>query len=441
MSVSALDVEAVGDSNERVTDRTLIISSDGHAMAHMRDYRPYLASRWHTEFDEFCELYEKGEGARPTDASTLLLRTDPEIVEQWTREVLDPGWLEGVSNAKARIQQQDRDGVAAEVLFPDFGLPFQFGSVFRSALRGHAARSPEQVDAGNRAHNRWLADFCAEAPQRFAAMACVSFDDVDAAVKEIHWAHEAGFKGVMLPLFEDSVPIFDRRFDPIWNTVEELGMPLNSHIGLSSITARVTTIPAPPHPGSGNVLTTMQTAFFCHQLLAHLIWGGVLDRHPDMKVVFTETGSGWVVDELQAMDYKYEGSYLRRDTREVVRFKPSEYFARQCFLGSSLFSQAEIEARYEIGIDKMALGMDYPHHEGAWAAGPGTLAYLRATLGAAHVPMSDARMMLSENAAALWDLNIDALGGIAERIGPSLQEILTPPPTDEYPRGDAHRPL
>ena len=66
--------------------------------------------------------------------------------------------------------------------------------------------------------------------------------------------------------------------------------------------------------------------------------------------------------------------------------KPSEYFDRQCALGSSIFSLAEMEARHEIGIDKMMLGFDYPHHEGAWAAGPGLVPYIQATLGVAKVP-------------------------------------------------------
>lgn len=429
---------ALTRSDEQVTDRTLIISSDGHAMPQMADYRPYLPSRWHEEFDAFCELY-KGVGSRPTDAASLLMRLDPDVVERWSREVLESDRLMGISDPKARIRQQDIGGLAAEVLFPDFGLPFQLGNALLSTLRNYK-RSPEQTDVGNRAHNRWLVDFCAEAPHRFAAMACVSFEDVDAAVEEIRWAHEAGLKGVMLPMFSDKMPLFDPRFEPIWNTVEELGMPVNSHGGLSSITTTITTYPAAPHPGSAAALVIPHLFFNCHQLLNHLIWGGVLERHPEMKVVLTEQGSGWVVGQLESMDYTYEGSYLRRDFREVVRHKPSEYFARQCSLGSSIFSRAEIEFRHEIGLDKMALGMDYPHHEGTWAAGPGTVAYLQATIGAARVPPSEARTLLSENAAAIWGFDLDALEVIAQRIGPSLEEILKAPTNDEYPRGDVNKP-
>ena len=91
-----------------------------------------------------------------------------------------------------------------------------------------------------------------------------------------------------------------------------------------------------------------------------MIWGGVLERHPRLKLVLTEVGSGWVVGALESMDHTWRRSYLRRDVREVVPDAPSDYFRRQCFLGSSLLSQAETQARHIIGVDKMMVGVDYP---------------------------------------------------------------------------------
>jgi len=141
------------------------------------------------------------------------------------------------------------------------------------------------------------------------------------------------------------------------------------------------------------------------------------------------------------MDYSYDGSYLRRDVRNVIKSRPSEYFARQCYLGSSIFSRAEIAERHKIGLNKMMLGMDYPHHEGTWAAGPGTLSYLQATLGACAVPPDEARMLLADNAIGVWHLDREVLGPIADRIGPAMSDILTPPEEPLYPRGDINKPL
>jgi hypothetical protein len=118
--------------------------------------------------------------------------------------------------------------------------------------------------------------------------------------------------------------------------------------------------------------------------------------------------------------------------------KPSEYFQRQCFLGSSIFSRAEVAARRDIGIEKMMLGMDFPHHEGTLLQT--TKEYLRATLGATHVPLEEARRLLALNAATVYGFDLDQLGSVATRIGPRPEDILTPPDRDLFPRGDVHKP-
>jgi predicted TIM-barrel fold metal-dependent hydrolase len=172
-----------------------------------------------------------------------------------------------------------------------------------------------------------------------------------------------------------------------------------------------------------------------------MIWGGVLERHPGVHLALTEQGSGWVVSALRGMDYSWESSYLRRDVRQIVKERPSFYYDRQVHMGSSLFSLAEADARHDIGIRKIMIGADYPHHEGTWGAGPGTTEYMQATLGAANVPPEDARLMLGENAIDTFRLNGPALRKTADVVGGDLQVLLTPPVKDWFPRGDVHKPL
>lgn len=220
-------------------------------------------------------------------------------------------------------------------------------------------------------------------------------------------------------------------------------MPAATHTAISAVTTYMPTgsLMKVPHPACAVPIMTAQAYFFTQQILNHMVWGGVLEKHPNLKLSLTEQGTGWIVSALAGMDYSWESSYLRRDVRDVVKRKPSEYFARQVFLGSSLFSRAEAEARHAIGVDKICIGMDYPHHEGMWGAGPGTTAYLRATLGAAGVPAEDAHRMLGENAAALWGFDRAALDDVASRIGPDISALLTRPTEDHFPRGDVHKPL
>lgn len=423
------------------TERALIVSSDGHATAPMPAYRPYLPAEHQAEFDEFCVAFAR-DGARTADASSLAVRLDADLVDEWVENVIEPGRLAGQGDPHERARQLDQEGIAGEVLFPDFGLPYELHPPLKAAMLGYS-RTPEQVELANKAHNRWLADFCAAVPGRFAGLAVVSFADVEDTVAEIRRAKEHGLAGIVAPALDDSTPFFHQRHEPIWDVLEELEMPMATHTAISSVTRYMATgaLKALPHPAVAAPIMTPQAFFFTQQILSHLIWGGVLERHPGLKLALTEQGSGWVVSALQSMDYSWEASYLRRDVREVAKRKPSEYFERQVFMGSSLFSRAEAKARREIGVHKICIGMDYPHHEGTWGTGPGTTQWLRATLGAAGTSPEDARLMLGENAVRLWHFDPGALRPIADRCGPELTEVLTPPTEDLFPRGDVNKPL
>jgi predicted TIM-barrel fold metal-dependent hydrolase len=440
--VSKSDVQELSEEGTRTSQRALIVSSDGHATALMPEYRPYLPSAYHEKFDAFCAVYAE-KGARSFDPASLKDRMDPEVVEDWIRMVVDTGRLRGNYEPQQRLKEQEREGIAAEVIFPDFGLPFELYSPFLAAAMGYS-RTREEITVANQAFNRWLADFCNTAPERFAGIARIDFNDVDEAVREIRWAREAGLRGVLLPMFDQDRPLYDPCFEPIWNVLEELDMPANSHAGMSSTNSFVPSVPPVPHPACALPIFSPQFFFLCREILTQMIWGGVLERHPQLKVVFTEQGSGWVIGHLQSMDYTYEGSFLRRDIRSVVSHKPSEYFQRQCWLGSSIFSRAEMEARQLIGVDRITLGMDYPHHEGTWGAGAegaGTTDYLQATLGAAGVPINEANAMLGTTAISLWGFDFNALRKVADVVGPKLGDILRAPVENKFPRGDVHKPL
>jgi hypothetical protein len=199
------------------------------------------------------------------------------------------------------------------------------------------------------------------------------------------------------------------------------------------------TLQAARHPACAMPIMTAQAYFFCQQILTHMIWGGDPERHPDLHMVLTEQGLGWVISALRGMDYTWEHSYLRRDVREVAKRTPSEYFRRQVHMGSSLFSRAEAEARHQIGVDKILIGADYPHHEGTWGAGPGTTEYLQATLGAPGVTIAEARSMLGGNAIDVFGFNADALGKQADIA--DLDVLLSRPAKEYFPRGDVNKPL
>jgi predicted TIM-barrel fold metal-dependent hydrolase len=256
-------------------ERALMVSSDGHATAKMRDYRPYLDPDVRSEFDAFCDTFDE-EGMTTVNPKSLANRIDPELVQLWIDTVLVEDRVAGQWDPARRLEELDREGIAGELIFPDFGLPFELHPPLVAAILGYS-RTPEQVEVANRAYNRWLADFCSTAPERLAGLAVLSFADVDATIAEIRWAKEAGLKGIVLPAMDENMPLFDKRLDPVWSVLEELDLPMCSHTAISSITKHISaaTLQSVPHPACATPIMTAQAYFNTQQILTHLIWGCV----------------------------------------------------------------------------------------------------------------------------------------------------------------------
>jgi predicted TIM-barrel fold metal-dependent hydrolase len=385
-------------------DRYIVISSDGHAGADLFAYRDYLERRYLDEFDSWAASY----------------------VNPWAdlqRADADRNWDSG-----RRLADLDADGVVAEVLFPNTIPPF-----FPAGNLVARPPSPSEHElrwAGLRAHNRWLVDFCDEAPGRRAGMVQVFLHDVDAAVAEIRWGSEHGlFGGVLLPgVPPDSglPPLIAPDYEPIWSVCEELGMPINNHSGQSG-----------PDFGSypaSTAIWMIELGWFSHRVFWHLVFGGVFARHPGLRLVLTEQSVGWVPAALRLLDHHYD-RFLTPGAAEAnfggalaaeMKMSPSECWRRNCYAGASFFRPAECALREEIGVDKIMWGQDYPHSEGTY---PYTREALRATF--AGVDPDDVAAMVGGNAAEVYGFDLDALAAIAARVGPTVAEVAEP--LDEYP--------
>ena len=425
--------------DERLTpmdERLMVVSSDGHVGAEIEHYREYLDPAHLEAFDDYARAFDELAGGRSTDYKPMSRKVNARDLEVWKRDFLDTGRLEGYSDPARRCRELDREGLAGEVLFPDFGIPF---GPFPPSAATWAGRAPEpssdQLRAGLRAYNRWLVDFCSVAPERFAGQAAVSFHDPGAAVDDLHWANEHGLAGIVYTRTPGDRALYDDDYEPIWAAAEALGMPVNFHVAISS---EIPQIPASTNPVAALAQLGSELMDIAHKILPALIWGGVMERHPGLTFVFTEQQSDWVIGQLARMNHSYDTRDADSELRRICRVRPSEYFERQCYLGSSIFSRGEVRARDKIGIDHMMLGIDYPHYEGTFRHQ--TLEYFRATLGAERVPEPEARKMLGETVVEVFGLDAAKLSRIAARIGPTYAEILAEPQTYKMP-GDVLRPL
>jgi len=152
--------------------------------------------------------------------------------------------------------------------------------------------------------------------------------------------------------------------------------------------------------------------------------GGVFERHPGLRFVITESGCTWIPDTLKMLDSFHAQmasgriGELKYSDEERLSLRPSEYFARNCFVGVSFPSPAEARAMRTVGLDRVMWGSDYPHHESTY---PYTTEGLRRAF--ADWDPAEIRQVTSENVAGVYGFDLDALAPIGSRVGPGVDEV------------------
>jgi predicted TIM-barrel fold metal-dependent hydrolase len=382
--------------------RPVVISCDGHATGRLDDYVPYIEPAYREQYEDFVREAKAREVAAAKareENRSLFSKEGSDAFEEATGDDRDGEW-----DSAVRTRVLEEEGVVAEVLFPNVGVPFgAFGETADHELRG----------VGNRAYDRWLLDFARETPGRRAALAMLTVHDLDETVAEITWARDQGMKGVIIPTVpgQGLPPYYDECYDPLWAVCQDLDMPVHIHAGGG----------APDYGDYGVVsmlLFATETTYYARRPLWFLIWGGVLERFPRMKVVFTEARAEWVPSTLTLLDGIYSAPFFSH-IRESVKHKPSEYWNRQCHVAASFMNADETAMRHEIGLHTLMWGADYPHVEGTWPRTRKSLA--RCFAG---VPIDEAQTILAGNPADLYDFDLEALQPVADRVCPTPEQLV-----------------
>jgi predicted TIM-barrel fold metal-dependent hydrolase len=391
-----------------VSARYTVISADGHAGNTVTGYRSYLEARWHDDFDAWAREF-----------------VNP--FQDLSAPNADRNW-----NSDRRLRETEADGIVAEVLFPNTVPPFFPSNGLTAGLPSRTEY--ERRWAGLRAHNRWMADFCQQVPGRRAGTVQILLNDVDDALAEIRWARDAlpTFGGVLVPgvppNHPDVAPLFHARYEPIWALCEDLDIPVDHHGG--------TGVPDFGLDARGRAMMLVELPWFAHRALWHLIFAGVFERHPRLRFVLTEQGTGWIPGGLRTLDWFYDRMTTEGAAEQMfggaacaaLSLRPSEYFARSCYVGASFMRPAEAEMRHDVGVERLMWGQDYPHSEG-------TYPYSREALRASFAAIDDdeRRRLLAGTAAEVYGFDLDALGAVAERVGPTAEELRVPLGMEQYP--------
>src|SRR5579875_2582122 len=399
--------------------RALIVSSDGHVGPPAERYRPYVEPRYRADFDQWLAAYVPLWLATRAKGRDLPQTWSEEYKRQWMEHQEEVPWgIEGKWDPHRRLEALNADGITADVLFPDDQSANSppFIGLARDFNRPWDKEYPAALKlAGARAYNRWLAEFCAAAPERLLGIALIgTLADLDAAIEEVKWAKENGITGgVLLPIFYYNTEPFwnDRRYDPLWAACEELEMPLHTHVG-----------PGSPYYGNeveAPILYAMESLYWPHRPLWFFILGGVLERFPRLKLIFTEQGATWVIEALAHMDHSMTNPMFSYAEQGVLQHTPSEYFRRQCWIGATNVTRPELEMRHAIGVEKLMWGSDYPHLESQW---PHTREKLHEVMKG--FPAQEVLAMVGGNAVEAYELDLQRLAPVVEQVGPAVTEIV-----------------
>lgn len=344
----------------------------------------------------------------------------------------------GHYDSAERLADYDYDGVSAGVIFhaSENFEPLPFGSLFP----GDAPRDRDLVATGLQMYNRWLADFVSTAPDRHIGLAYLPMWDIESAIRELIWAHEHGLKAVNFPALRagDILEYNDPAWDPFWAECQARGVPLVTHVGVAG-TVRYS------GPEAYAIKMIESGSFFSHRAVWWLIYAGVFERFPGLRLMITETPGSWFPGLARELDAAWAMFLGERSMNaaffEKVPRKPSEYMHENVFLGASFASPYEVQQAVDHGfVTQLSWGSDYPHVEGTYLHPDGgdmpsvTRLALRNTF--CEVEPDAIRRMVGENAISFFGLDRDALQQVANAIAaPTMEELKTPIDRDAVPAG------
>jgi predicted TIM-barrel fold metal-dependent hydrolase len=354
-----------------------------NASAALKDRMPHVADgpdgpRWTTKkgasLGLACSVGSAGAKFVPGQNRRVDLMAATGLYDDGRKGVRRPG------DPLLRVKDMERDGVHAEVIFGILGAASRLGD-------------HEAATEMFRIYNDWLVDFCRHEPERYVGLACLPYGDIDGAVQEVHRVAKMGLRGVELSCSWDMEPMWHPMWEPLWQAVNDVGLPLHFHTfpslpqavrdrqtGLTRRAAQFTSV-------AGFQMNLIN-------IVAAVIGAAVLERYPNLRISFGESGIGWIPYALDRMDFEWEDRF--RDLG--LKMKPSDYWRRQC-KATFQFDPIGTKLIDDIGVETLMWGSDYPHPDGVW---PDSSKYIAEQFG--HLPADVVRKITCENAGRFYGL-------------------------------------
>jgi uncharacterized protein len=305
-----------------------------------------------------------------------------------------------ITDPELRLLDQDRDSVQGEVLYGILGATGRMND-------------PEAIVEVMRIYNEWLADFCAAHPDRYAGLASIPNQPLEAAITEVERVAKRGVvRGLDIANSSELTPLWDPYWNPLWDVINATGLPLHFHTVSGYLPEHIRKkvfLGGDPSRAGADVtpaeLRVARSAFATNitqfqlnmaNILTSMIFGAVLERWPRIKIVLGESGIGWVPYVLNRMDAEWEDQF--KDL--PLTMPPSAYWRRQCW-ATYQTDPIGIKLLDDLGADKVMWGSDFPHPDGVW---PDSQEYIEKELG--HLPADVRRKIVCENAGRLYGFSV-----------------------------------
>ena len=374
-----------------------IVSSDSHTLEPPDLWTEWLESKHQATAPKLVEDKDGGHGWLYMGATTpeplglvTCVGTRPEELK-WTgarsgkptnpaaREI-HPGCYRG----EGRLELMDQDGVDAEILYPPQ----------RAMLTFMKQEDKEAHLAGIRAYNRWLKDgFCKPDPERLIGIFQTPNVGIETSVSELKRAKKEGYKGVALSAWPSGGDNLRAEDDPFWETAADLDMPVSIHLLLAAQQQKMGAT------NKGSVAIGASAFMYTMPIMVEMIFQGVFDRFPKLRLGLIEVGVGWIPHFLEMVDDRYWRN--RHWTNTKTKKVPSDYF-KDHMLATFIVDRSGVQVRNQIGVDNMSWSTDFPHHGNDWP-------YSRKVIDElfANVSAEERKKIICQNAVDFWNLGKD----------------------------------
>jgi predicted TIM-barrel fold metal-dependent hydrolase len=385
-----------------MAQRYTLMSSDGHLEVPPERWVHRVPEKYRDRAPHTIRLPDGGD-ALLIEGQPLLEANFLDLRGAWQPFGLRVADAAGTGSPEQRVQEQDRDGLDAEVLFaamvagPVFWRNISHDAVYRAVIRGY---------------NDWLAEeYCAVAPDRLIGLGVIPITNVEDAIAEMQHCKRLGLKGVLLGALPDAKGYPTPADERFWAAAVDLEMPVTVHVQFYRTGARAAE-PTFKYPKEDPAVLQRLRRPFLEWLcnfglapsvsIAQLVLAGVFERHPGLKIFFAETRLGWIPFWLEHMDLWY-----RRHlgwAQEYLGFQPLKelpsHYVREHVYFSVQYERAAIEARRHVGVDRIMFATDFPHIECEWPNSRPLIDEIYA-----DVPEAERRRIWAENAVEFFRLD------------------------------------